>query len=1027
MRRFDPNDDEAVCNADWSFDPYADDISAYNNERLVLRTLSTREWLQNHSLVELDYEAYSILLERLDRERNTRIEQGQLWLEEVDQGVPMLLYQLVAGDFGAMDIVAIENMELITGNPGDLGTEPIMTLSQLDAFRAENGLQETDLTTFLQDASAVRFRSDEEFARGDYLPLYSDGGDLVSAETPTEGMEYAYQSSLDWWLDDLTATGVTGATANSSTRNRLLAEAFVNHNPNSRAGSIAEAYALSGRQSLYGFGVLDRNHMSWEHPSRGTMSGNYPMGDQSNLFGPLPQEGSVKMRRSGTSAYNSPSQIRNFDTYLRGYAQMLDMDPDYRGFSHFAANDPAGRTAAEIRADSGLIIPADDVDAVRSLLSDPHAFDLTESGNQSSTPNYQRAEIRTIYDGLLQDAPIQPNDGGPALSTVHDIDAALEDGRIGIMEHDMYLRELGDSAASRIYSNADFNMSIHNRFQGAWDAMHPSFRPEAPTGERPILHSATRSDTSATYDSLSHVQRYGNYLDRLSSVVPENTGALHVDEGDAAPLRELLRNPLGHDATPSGGESRTPNFQRSQINRVYNAVLDRTPVTSADGVTFNNVDAIHSAYEAGNIDAREYSRLMHRVGRLAANQVQPRTNAVVDAHEDAMTEYRRRQAEYRQELDRARSSIRGNVTPEYMDWVGAGGGTRGDVRVATRYGGRGALLGLGMGLATEGYSMLTDDQANPDAVERLAAAGGREGLRGGLSSATESVAMSRVSNYLLREGVESGAGRAIAMRAGARFLPGVVDVGFEAFDMATDNRENSGTEIAVRSSRALVIGGASSVLGAVAGSAAAGAVAGSVVPGVGTAIGFVVGLAVGIGTALLLNEVIPGGREDWGPEAEARRRREREQQRSRSPSRRPVCFAMGTKIRLANGSEKNIEELGVGDQLFAYDVEQQQFKIERINQFFSYGDHPTIAIHIDALNKPLRLSAEHPLYDGRVWKAGKDFSEGDAIALITQAGDLQIATVTATKIAETLPVFNLTVTGCNTYIAGGVLAHNMNK
>lgn len=1030
VRRYDPDNDienNAVCNEDWSFDPYLEDFSTARNDDLLMRILATREWLQYHSLMELDYQAYSIFLERLDRVRMQRVDKGHLWLEEIQQGQASLLYQLVPGMYGAIDIVAVENLELINGVADELGSQPIMTLNQLQAFRREQGFAEVDLTTFLVDASAVRYRSDEEFASGDYTGQLSSGErGLDSRDGPVQGMEYSQISNLAVWLDELSATGISGGVANSSTHNRLLAEAFVNHNPNSRAGAIAEAYALSNRQSLYGFGVMDRNEMSWDHPNRGTMSGNFPLGDQRSYFGGYPPEASVKMRRSGTVAASSASTITKFDTYLRGYAQMLDMDPNYNGFDYFANNAGNGRTAAEIRADFGLVVSADDADAFRSLLNDPYAFDLTESGNVSDTPNYQRTGIRNIYDGLLQDAPIQLNDGGSALSTVEQIDTALANNRIGVMEHDMYLRQLGDSAAGRVFANTDFDITIHNRFETAYNDLHPSFRPEAPTDSRPVLHSATRARNTLAANSLSSVERYGNYLDRLASIVPEGSGALHVDADDAASVQSLLRDPFAQDTTASGGTSRFANYTRAPVKRAYDAVLSQTPVRGTGGVEYGSIDAIDLALNSGNINAQEHASLINRVGQMAADQVQARTPTVVEANDSAMSDYRQRQAEYRQQLEGASGNIRSAVSPEYMHSIAHGGGVRGDLHVAGSYGGRGAAFGAGLGLLTESYSMLTDERDNPDTIERLAAAGGREGLRGGLSSATESVAMSRVSSYLLREGIEEG-GKAMAMRAGARFLPGVVDVGFEAWDMANDGRDNSNLEIGVRSSRALVIGGASSVLGAAAGAAVAGAVAGSVVPGVGTAIGFFAGLVVGIGAALFLNAAIPGGREDWEPGAAERRARDRS--RRRDIPMFDVCFALGTNVTMSDGTEKTIETVYVGDEVIAYDEVDKTFKPAKVVKQHVNPPSGTLKMTLDN-QRVFRVTPNHRFYIDNNWVRAKDLRPGQLCLSYSRDDQLTerwhytvIKSIESSSIART--VYNLSIENFHTYIAEGLVVHNV--
>lgn len=80
--------------------------------------------------------------------------------------------------------------------------------------------------------------------------------------------------------------------------------------------------------------------------------------------------------------------------------------------------------------------------------------------------------------------------------------------------------------------------------------------------------------------------------------------------------------------------------------------------------------------------------------------------------------------------------------------------------------------------------MLTDRQDNPDAAERIAWAGGREGVRGGSTSMLETLAASRGSKYALQRGLAANSTRGIGTRLGARFIPGgFEDAAFEAGSM----------------------------------------------------------------------------------------------------------------------------------------------------------------------------------------------------------------------------------------------------
>jgi len=77
------------------------------------------------------------------------------------------------------------------------------------------------------------------------------------------------------------------------------------------------------------------------------------------------------------------------------------------------------------------------------------------------------------------------------------------------------------------------------------------------------------------------------------------------------------------------------------------------------------------------------------------------------------------------------------------------------------------------------------------------------------------------------------------------------------------------------------------------------------------------------------------------------------------------CFAYGTKITMADGSEKNIEEILPGDRLMSYDVKTDEF-----TSFTVTGKARVFRPVYSINNGLLRLTEDHPLYmkksDGKV-------------------------------------------------------------
>lgn len=271
-----------------------------------------------------------------------------------------------------------------------------------------------------------------------------------------------------------------------------------------------------------------------------------------------------------------------------------------------------------------------------------------------------------------------------------------------------------------------------------------------------------------------------------------------------------------------------------------------------DGTSLNSVLALDTALGNNTITSAQHQTALNNAAQQAAAKIAPNPEFTSAIQADF--------AAARGAVPRGMSAhdVRSALTPEYMHSLSRGGGWRGDLHAMRSYGGRGAALGALFGVGREGYGMLTDEQANPDAFERLAAAGGRESLRGGATSGLETWVASRGSRYVLQRGLAASSGRAIATRVGARAIPGgLVDVGFEGYDMLTDDRANSGREVGYRLTRAFVIGGTSALAGATAGAWAGTAVGTAIFPGVGTVVGFVVGVIVGALVGFLMSEIIP--------------------------------------------------------------------------------------------------------------------------------------------------------------------------
>lgn len=145
------------------------------------------------------------------------------------------------------------------------------------------------------------------------------------------------------------------------------------------------------------------------------------------------------------------------------------------------------------------------------------------------------------------------------------------------------------------------------------------------------------------------------------------------------------------------------------------------------------------------------------------------------------------------------------------------------------------------------------------------------------------------------------------------------------------------------------------------------------------------------------------------------------------------CFPKGTKILLANGKQKNIEEIKIGDKIMGFDGTKQ------ISETVLELEAP-IRNHLYKLTfadgSVLRLTKEHPLFTPSGWKSisPKDtISENPGLSVGTLTVGEKILNIENNFIKiisiEYIPgkvqTYNLKkVTGFNNFYADGKLAHN---
>ena len=142
--------------------------------------------------------------------------------------------------------------------------------------------------------------------------------------------------------------------------------------------------------------------------------------------------------------------------------------------------------------------------------------------------------------------------------------------------------------------------------------------------------------------------------------------------------------------------------------------------------------------------------------------------------------------------------------------------------------------------------------------------------------------------------------------------------------------------------------------------------------------------------------------------------------------KKETCFLAGTKILMADGTYKNIEDARIGDLVRSYDEKSGKLTDGIVTHVFSHtpdemGDYYLV------INNQLRVTPNHRFYSDGKWVYASDLKIG--ARLFTCSGhDYIIHSID--KIFNKVPTFDLEIQSCHTYFVSfdcdkvNVLVHN---
>lgn len=136
-----------------------------------------------------------------------------------------------------------------------------------------------------------------------------------------------------------------------------------------------------------------------------------------------------------------------------------------------------------------------------------------------------------------------------------------------------------------------------------------------------------------------------------------------------------------------------------------------------------------------------------------------------------------------------------------------------------------------------------------------------------------------------------------------------------------------------------------------------------------------------------------------------------------------TCFTGETLVATEDG-QKRIDEIEVGDKVWAYDIYTGETELKEVLTVFIHDQ--TEILHLHTTVGDIDTTTNHPFYViDKGWVAAGDLNEGDEVYLI----DGSMAVVTGSeleRLEKPIKVYNLEVEDYHTYFVGDVpvLVHN---